>query len=58
MELKSIVFGGRMPGYQRRRKDYPVPADYLRAVQDMEIRDQVINFQFKQDFEALGVLEG
>lgn len=58
MELKSIVFGGRMPGYQRRRKDYPVPTDYLRAVQDMEIRDQVINFQFKQNFEALGVLEG
>ena len=50
MELKSIVFGGRMPGYQRRRKDYPVPTDYLRAVQDMEIRDQVINFQFKQRF--------
>ena len=47
IRLKCIVFGGRMPGYQRHRKDYPVPADYLLVVQDMDIHDQVISFQFK-----------
>lgn len=57
LELKGIVFGGRMPGYQRRRKEFPDPKAYLDAVLDLSARDQVINFQLKQDFEALGVLK-
>ena len=58
LELKGIVFGGRLPGYYRRRKTYPNPADYLKAVQDGQFKDQVINFQFRQGFEAIGILKG
>lgn len=56
MELKGIVFGGRMPGYARREKDYPNPQDYLNAVIEKKFKDQVVNFQLAQGFEAIGVL--
>jgi predicted amidohydrolase/ribosomal protein S18 acetylase RimI-like enzyme len=55
-ELKGIAFGGRMPGYARRKKQYPDPQAYLRAVLEREIRDQVINFQIAQGFEPRGIL--
>lgn len=56
MELKGIVFGGRMPGYHRRAKEYPNPADYLAAVVDKQFKDPVVNFQIAQGFEPIGVL--
>lgn len=55
-ELKGIAFGGRMPGYARRRKDYPDPQAYLDAVIDRTVRDPVINFQLVQGFEPKGAL--
>ena len=56
LELKGIVFGGRMPGYNRRAKDYPNPQDYLAAVIEKKLKDPVVNFQLAQGFEPLGVL--
>jgi len=57
-ELKGIAFGGRMPGYKRRRKQYPDPQDYLNAVVEKKLRDPVINFQLTQGFEPRGILKG
>lgn len=54
--LRGIVFGGRMPGYARRRKNYPDPSDYIAAVQAREIRDVTINFHLANGFEPVGVL--
>ncbi len=56
LELKGIVFGGRIPGYARRAKDYPNPSDYIAAVQEKTFKDQVLNFQLAQGFEPIGVL--
>jgi predicted amidohydrolase/ribosomal protein S18 acetylase RimI-like enzyme len=56
--LKGIVFGGRMPGYKRRRRDYPNPSDYIAAVQAREIRDSTINFHLSNGFEPMGLLRG
>ncbi len=56
LELKGIVFAGRMPGYARRAKQYPNPEDYVKAVQESKLKDPVISFQIKQGFEPLGVL--
>lgn len=56
LELKGIVFGGRIPGYGRRAKDYPNPADYIAAVLEKKFKDQVLNFQLAQGFEPIGVL--
>lgn len=56
LELKGIVFAGRMPGYARRAKQYPNPEDYVKAVQESKLKDPVISFQIKQGFEPIGVL--
>ncbi|MGF1650891.1 MAG: GNAT family N-acetyltransferase [Hyphomicrobiaceae bacterium] len=55
--LKGIVFGGRMPGYARRSRQFATPRDYLAAVQSRTLRDPTINFHLAQDFEPIGVLE-
>ncbi|MHA6288571.1 GNAT family N-acetyltransferase [Maricaulis sp. CAU 1757] len=57
-ELKGIVFGGRMPGWQRKRKQYPTPQEYLDAVIAQEVSDPVLRFQLRMGFEPIGVLEG
>lgn len=54
--LKGIVFGGRMPGYAKRRRTYPDPADYLAAVADRKVRDSTIRFHMANDFEPIGIL--
>jgi predicted amidohydrolase/GNAT superfamily N-acetyltransferase len=57
-ELKGIVIVGRMPGYARRRRQYPDPQAYVEAVAEKKVRDQVINFQINQGFQPRGVLPG
>jgi predicted amidohydrolase/GNAT superfamily N-acetyltransferase len=54
--LKGIVFGGRMPGLNRRRKSFPSPEAYLEAVLARKIVDPVIRFHLRSDFECLGIL--
>jgi predicted amidohydrolase/ribosomal protein S18 acetylase RimI-like enzyme len=54
--LKGIVFGGRLPGFARRRKIYPTHEAYLKAVVDKEVRDPVAGFQIRQGFEPIAVL--
>ncbi|RDC60683.1 Nitrilase [Alteripontixanthobacter maritimus] len=56
LELDGIVFGGRMPGYQRRRRKFPDPQNYLAAVLEKKIPDQVINFQINLGFQPQRVL--
>jgi predicted amidohydrolase/ribosomal protein S18 acetylase RimI-like enzyme len=56
LELKGIAFAGRMPGYARRKRRYPDPADYLDAVVNKKIRDGVISFQIGQGYETRGIL--
>lgn len=55
-ELKGIVIAGRMPGYARRRRQYPDPQDYVDAVVEKKVRDQVVNFQLAQGFQPRGIL--
>jgi predicted amidohydrolase/predicted N-acetyltransferase YhbS len=55
-ELKGIAFAGRMPGYARRKRQYPDPADYVQAVRDKKVRDQVVNFQMNEGYEPRGIL--
>jgi predicted amidohydrolase/GNAT superfamily N-acetyltransferase len=56
--LKGILFGGRLPGYARRRARYPDPQDYLDAVAARAIRDPVASFQMRAGFTPLRVLRG
>ncbi len=56
LELRGIVFGGRMPGYGRAGAKAGTPADYIAKVQSGEIRDPVISFQTSNGFVPIGVL--
>lgn len=60
LELKGIVFGGRMPGYIKatRKKKDPIksPHQYLEAVRARQLKDSVVNFQLRNGFEILGIL--
>lgn len=57
LELKGIVFGGRMPHYAKRRKKVGTPEEYLEQVQNKQLRDPVINFQLSNGFEPIGILK-
>lgn len=57
MDLKGIVFGGRLPGLMRNKKKIRDPALYVQAVQNKEVRDPVIGFHLRNGFEVLGILE-
>ncbi len=54
---KGIVFGGRMPGWARRKKTFPDPVEYLGAVIARKISDPVISFQNRLGFTPIGLLE-
>ena len=54
--LDGIVFGGRIPGYGRRQRQFESPDAYCEAVHKQTVRDPVMTFQLRQGFEYLGVL--
>lgn len=54
--LKGIVFAGRMPNFQRRRKQFPTPEKYLEAVLAKKIKDPVIAFQMRAGFEPQRII--
>lgn len=56
--LKGIVIAGRIPGFERRRDRFETPQDYVAAVRERRVRDPVLNFQLRNGFELIGVLEG
>ncbi len=57
LNLKSIVFGGRMPNYHL-YADKMSPRTYIKKVRLKEIDDPVLNFQISNNFQAVKVLKG
>lgn len=56
LNLKGILFGGRIPNYYK-YKDSISPKQYLEKVKSKEIQDPVLNFQLSNDFHPLRVLK-
>jgi predicted amidohydrolase/GNAT superfamily N-acetyltransferase len=56
-DLKGIVFGGRIPGYSRKRGKVESVEEYVKQVQEKKFRDPVLGFQLSNDFEPIGVLK-
>ncbi len=56
LELRGIVFGGRMPGYARVKSKVDGPDAYLAAVREGKYRDQVVGFQIANGFSPIAVL--
>jgi len=57
LNLKRIVFGGRMPQYHQ-YADTLSPKQYIEKVRSKEIHDPVLNFQISNDFHPMRILKG
>ncbi|HQA76184.1 MAG TPA: GNAT family N-acetyltransferase, partial [Salinivirgaceae bacterium] len=57
LNLKSIIFGGRMPNYHL-YADKLSPREYIRRVRLKEMDDPVLNFQISNNFQAVRILRG
>ncbi|MBS2211747.1 bifunctional GNAT family N-acetyltransferase/carbon-nitrogen hydrolase family protein [Carboxylicivirga mesophila] len=57
LNLKGIVFGGRIPNYHQYSSEIS-PREYIDKVRNKEIHDPVLNFQMSNDFHPARVLQG
>ncbi len=57
LNLKGIVFGGRIPNYHEYASEMS-PKEYILKVRQREIHDPVLNFQLSNDFHPIKVLKG
>ncbi len=56
LNLKGIIFGGRIPGYSDHAEEM-TPSTYIRKVKDNEIYDPVLSFQLANDFHIKKVMK-
>lgn len=57
LNLRSIVFGGRIPNYSKYAKELS-PKQYIEKVKRKEVEDPVLLFQLANDFHVRKVLKG
>ncbi|MDX9753828.1 MAG: GNAT family N-acetyltransferase [bacterium] len=57
LELRGIVFAGRLPGLARKIRQAGSAEAYLDLVKRKKIRDSVAMFQMKNGFEIIGILK-
>lgn len=57
LNLKGIIFGGRIPNYHN-YADKISPKEYIERVKSRVIHDPVLNFQLSNDFHPIQVLIG
>lgn len=55
MNLRSIVFGGRIPNYQKHQKKLSA-REYIQKVRTREIHDPVLSFQLSNDFQVIRIV--
>ncbi len=56
LNLRGILFGGRIPNYHKYSQDIS-PRQYIEKVKAKEINDPVLNFQLSNDFHPIRVLK-
>lgn len=56
LNLKGILFGGRIPNYHTYSGELSAK-QYIEKVRQMEIHDSVLNFQLSNDFHPMRVLK-
>ena len=57
LNLKGILFGGRMPSYHKYSSGF-TPKEYIEQVRIKKIHDPVLNFQISNDFHPKKILKG
>ncbi len=56
LNLRGIIFGGRIPGYADHHKEL-TPQEYIEKVKNSEIYDPVLSFQLANDFHIKKILK-
>ncbi len=56
LNLKAIIFGGRIPNYHKYADEFS-PKEYIAKVKSREIHDPTLNFQLSNDFHVKKVLK-
>lgn len=56
LNLKGIVFGGRIPNYHKYSEEIS-PKEYIEKVKQKEIEDPVLNFQISNDFRPIKIIK-
>ncbi|MBU1056206.1 MAG: bifunctional GNAT family N-acetyltransferase/carbon-nitrogen hydrolase family protein [Proteobacteria bacterium] len=56
LNLKCIIFGGRIPGYGE-HSDAMSPSEYIQKVKANEIYDPVLSFQLSNDFHIKKIIK-
>lgn len=56
LNLKSIIAGGRIPGYADRAEEL-TPRQYIEKVRSSEIHDPILSFQLANDFHVRKVIK-
>ncbi len=57
LNLRSIIFGGRIPNYYKKANEL-TPREYIRKVRYKELYDPTLTFQLSNDFHVKKVLTG
>ena len=57
LNLRAIVFGGRIPNYHK-YSDELTPKEFIQKVRLKEIHDPILNFQLSNDFHVKKILKG
>ncbi len=57
LNLRGIIFGGRIPNYHKYAETLS-PKEYIEKVKRKEINDSVLNFQLSNDFYPSRILKG
>ncbi len=56
LNLRSVMFGGRIPGYREHAERF-TPKEYIAAVRKKRIHDPVLSFQLSNDFHVVRLLK-
>ena len=56
LNLKSIVFAGRIPNYGQYAKEF-TPKEYIEKIRKKELHDPVLSFQLSNDFHPIRVMK-
>lgn len=55
-QLKGIIFGGRVPNFSKKHKKVKDIHDYIKKVQNKELKDPTLGFHLRNNFQIIGVL--
>jgi predicted amidohydrolase/ribosomal protein S18 acetylase RimI-like enzyme len=56
LNLKSIVFAGRIPNYGKYAEEF-TPKEYIEKIRKKELHDPVLSFQLSNDFHVMRVMK-